>query len=82
MATYGFTLQTDSGRLLSWIVQAVNRRHAFDQLQSGDKPDQLLILTGRLTPEQENSWCNAALEHGGFDHQMAHAILEDPRPCI
>jgi hypothetical protein len=76
---YGFTVQTDSGKLVSWIVEAANRRAAFNQLQAGDKPDTLLILTGRLSAEQEHAWVQASLEHGGFDDQMARAILEDPR---
>lgn len=76
--TYGFTVRTESGRLVSWIVEAVSRRSAFNQLQSGDSPDQLLILTGRLSDEQKRAWVNLSQEYGGFDDQMARAILAEP----
>ena len=75
---YGFTIKTDSGKLVSWTVVAPNRKQAFNQLTTGNSPDCLLILTGRLTEEQANSWHRAATEHGGFDDQMARAILAEP----
>jgi hypothetical protein len=75
MNTYGFTMKADSGELYSWIVEGNNRRHAFDQLQQGDKPDTLLILTGRLSTEQRHRWVQAATEHGGFGDQMARSVL-------
>lgn len=75
MNAYGFTMKTGDGSLYSWIVEGNNRRHAFDQLQQGDKPDALLILTGRLSTEQRRRWMQAATEHGGFDDQIARSVL-------
>ena len=75
MNTYGFTIKSDSGQLYSWIVGAVNRKEAFNKLNTGDKPDSIIILTGRLDKQQKNNWISAAVEHGGFDHQMAQSIL-------
>jgi hypothetical protein len=68
-------MKSDSGKLYSWIVEGNNRRHAFDQLQQGDKPDALIILTGRLSTAQRHAWTQAAQEHGGFDDQMARSVL-------
>ena len=73
--TYGFTLKSDSGVLYSWIVEAPSRRDAFNQLQQGDKPDLLLILTCRLDDAQRYAWIQACLDHGGFDDQMARSVL-------
>ncbi len=73
--TYGFTLKTDSGKLSSWIVEAPSRKDAFNQLQQGDKPDLLLILTCRLDDAQRCAWIQACTEHGGFDEQMARSVL-------
>ena len=72
---YGFTVKSDSGTLHSWVIDAVSRRSAFDQLQQGWKPDQLLVLTCRLTEAQRNAWIQASTEHGGFDDQMASSLL-------
>jgi hypothetical protein len=76
MNRYGFTFKTDSGDLVSWVVDAPSRKDAFNQLQCGDKPDQLLILTCKLSEAQEYAWVNACVEHGGFDDQMAISILQ------
>ena len=75
MNTYGFTIKSDSGQLYSWIVEAVNRKEAFNKLNTGDKPDSIIILTCRLDEQQKNNWISASVEHGGFDHQMAQSIL-------
>jgi hypothetical protein len=75
MNTYGFTIKSDSGQLYSWIVEAVNRKEAFNKLNQGDRPDSIIILTCRLDEQQKNNWISAAVEHGGFDHQMAQSIL-------
>jgi len=75
MGTYGFTLKTASGRLYSWLIDARNRQHAFNQLQQGDHPDTLIVLTCKLSTEQQDRWAQAATEHGGFDDQMARSVL-------
>jgi hypothetical protein len=75
MNTYGFTAKSESGQLYSWIVEAVNRKEAFNKLNQGDKPDLIIILTCSLDEQQKNNWVTAAVEHGGFDHQMAQSIL-------
>ncbi len=76
MNTYGFTVKTESGRLISDVVYADSRRSALDKLRCGDKPDEVIILTGRLSDAQEYHWLKACAEHGGFDHQMASALLD------
>ena len=73
--TYGFTVKSDSGTLHSWVFDAPNRSSAFNQLQQGWKPDQLLVLTGRLTEAQRNAWIQASTEHGGLDVQAANSLL-------
>lgn len=73
--TYGFTIKTQSNTLLSWIVEAPSRRSAFDQLNQGDKPDTIVVLTCRLDESQRYAWIQACLEHGGFDDQIARSVL-------
>lgn len=73
--TYGFTVKTQSNTLLSWIVEAPTRHAAFNQLNQGDKPDTITILTGRLDEAQRYAWIQACLEHGGFDDQIARSVL-------
>ena len=76
MNTYGFTVKTESGRLISDVVYAGSRRSAFDKLRSGANPDEVIILTCRLSDAQEYHWLKACAEYGGFDHLMASALLD------
>lgn len=73
--TYGFTLKATDGTLYSWLIEAPTRRSAFDQLQQGNSPDPLVVLTCRLDAAQQHAWIQACLEHGGFDDQLARSIL-------
>jgi hypothetical protein len=75
MNTYGFTIRKDDGGLLSWIVEAKDRRAAYDKLTESMDPSRLLILTCRLTDAQRFAWVQTAQDHGGFDDQMARSIL-------
>ena len=73
--SYGFTLKSESNKLYSGIVKAVDRKAAFYHCQSGDKPDLLIVLTCALNEAQVYAWAQACAEHGGFDEQMAFSIL-------
>jgi len=76
MNTYGFTLLHGDGLLASWIIKADTRKAAFDELNSVLKDgNEITILTCKLSAAQESAWVQAAVEHGGFDDQMASSIL-------
>lgn len=75
MNTYGFTICKEDGGLLSWTIEAESRRSAYDQLTQSIDPSRLLILTCKLTEAQCFAWIQTAVDHGGFDDQMARSIL-------